>query len=119
MCIRDRIVTEFAPQPGNPSVDRSIEPVKADAAQFLQQIVARQDVPGVASEQPEQIEFRRGQVDAVAAEMAAASRLTDAEPAKSQFGRFRCVRTFSGKAATEAWRAAQQSLCLLYTSRCV
>jgi hypothetical protein len=59
-----RVVAEFAAQPGNPRVDRAVEAVEADAAQFLQQIVARQDAAGVAGEQPEQVEFGGGQVDA-------------------------------------------------------
>jgi hypothetical protein len=60
-----RVVAEFAAQPRNACVDRAVEAVKTDAAQFLQQIVARQDVAGVAGKQPEQVEFGRRQVDGV------------------------------------------------------
>jgi hypothetical protein len=82
-----RVVAEFAAQPGNPCVDRAVQAVEADAAQFLQQVVARQDAAGVAGKQPEQVEFSGGQVDGVVAEVGAARPLADAKPAKGQFGR--------------------------------
>jgi len=52
-----RVVTQFAAQPGDACVDRAVEAVEADATQFLQEIVARQEATGVAGEQSEQVEL--------------------------------------------------------------
>jgi hypothetical protein len=93
-----RVVAEFAAQPRNARVDRAVEAVEADAAQFLQQVVARQDAAGVAGEQPEQVEFGGGQVDRVAAEMRAARRLADAEAAESEFVRLAGFAAVAGVA---------------------
>jgi hypothetical protein len=81
------VVTELAAQTRDARVDRAVEPVETDAAQFLQQVVARQDAAGVAREQPEQVELGGRQVDAVLAEIRAARRLADAKAAEGQFSR--------------------------------
>jgi hypothetical protein len=73
-----RVVAELAAQARDARIDRAVEAVETDAAQFLQQVVARQDAAGVACEQPEQVELGGRQVDPVVAELRAARRLADA-----------------------------------------
>jgi hypothetical protein len=91
-----RVVTELAAQPRDARIDRSVEAVETDATQFLEQIVARQDAAGVAGEQPQQVELRRREVDAVVAELRAARRLADAEPAEGQLSRLARFSVFIG-----------------------
>src|SRR5262245_50521640 len=59
-------VAQLAPQAIDATVDRAVRAVVVEAAQAVEDVVARQDLAGMAREQPEEVEFRAREVDGLA-----------------------------------------------------